>query len=106
MSANRLARARRRARAFGATLEALRAHYPESIGQPDRPLEIGVHRKLRDLHPEIARYRLRGAIALHVRQRPYVEALAAGAPRRALDGTPVEPVTEEQQAHAARRLAS
>ena len=93
-----------------ALLEALRERYP--VFRECRPLALGSGRELLAAAPDlgVSKLALRRWLRLWTHSTAYLKALAtAGAVRHALDGTPGDPVTPDQQEHALaevkRRLA-
>jgi hypothetical protein len=75
--------------------------------RPRRPLAIGIHRQLVALRPPgMSTRALREALSRWTNHPAYLRALTApGAMRVDLDGTPVSPVTPEQQQRAIAQLA-
>ena len=93
-----------------ALLEALRERYP--VFRECRPLALGSGREILAAAPDlgVSKLALRRWLRLWTHSTAYLKALAtAGAVRHALDGTPGDPVTPDQQEHALaevkRRLA-
>ena len=86
---------------------------PAEVGDPIRPLKIGVHSDLAALLPDGETHDVLGRVLRrYTRSTQYLAALAApDAVRHDLAGTPVEPVAEEHKTHvwtkakAARSLA-
>jgi sRNA-binding protein len=72
---------------------------PSEVGDPIRPLKIGVRDDLAALLPNGEGHEvLAQVLRRYVRAWEYLAALAVpDAMRYALDGTPVEPVAEEHQ---------
>jgi sRNA-binding protein len=90
------------------TLAPLREHLsawpavlPSAVGDPIRPLKIGVHTDLAVLLPDGEAHQvLSPVLRRYARAREYVTALAApDALRHDLAGNPVEPVVEEHKTH-------
>ena len=88
------------------TLAPLRARLPtwpavlpSEVGDPIRPLKIGVREDLTALLPDGEEHEvLNRVLRRYTRSTQYLGALVApGALRYALDGTPVEPVAQEHQ---------
>src|SRR3954462_7950331 len=94
------------------TLAPLREHLspwpavlPAEIGDPIRPLKIGVRSALAVLLPDGEAHEVLGRVLRrYTRGREYLAALAApDALRHDLTGTPVEPVAEEHKTHVRPR---
>lgn len=88
-------------------LAILTAHFPAAFPpEPKaiRPLKVGIHQDIQAALPEVDPKALRQALARHTRRLAYLRAVERGGERIDLDGTSVEPVTPEQQAHAAEKL--
>lgn len=67
------------------------------------PLETGVRQKLMDRYPDTPRTIIRGAMRWWCSRLAYRQALAEpGSMRHTLDGTEVEPVSDEHRATALR----
>src|SRR3954468_22945762 len=90
------------------TLAPLREHLspwpvvlPSEVGDPIRPLKIGVRADLAALLPDGEAHEvLSQVLRRYTRGREYVTALAApDALRHDLDGNPVEPVADEHKSH-------
>lgn len=81
-------------------LTLLREEYP--VLAEFRPLAIGIHVTLRRVG--VSNKLLRRALARHCGQRRYLQALAAGGARFALDGTACGEVTELQREVAKAKL--
>ena len=74
---------------------------PSEVGDPIRPLKIGVHADLEALLPDGEAHEVLGRVLRrYTRGRAYLTALAApDARRHDLAGNPVEPVAEEHKIH-------
>jgi ProQ/FINO family len=86
----------------------LRSTGPHLFGNPPLPLAIGLGKEIIACACAVGfkRYAVGTALHFHVNSHAYLKALAAdGAMRRALNGAPVEPVSDEHQADALRRIA-
>jgi hypothetical protein len=96
------------------TLAPLREHLspwpavlPSAVGDPIRPLKIGVRADLAALLPDGAAHEvLSRVLRRYARGREYLAALAApDAMRHDLAGNPVEPVAEEHRIHLGPKAA-
>lgn len=77
-------------------LQTLAGLYPELFGKHLRPLKRGIFHDLLAAHPEtLERDALKQALGLHTRSTLYLMAVAAGEPRRDLQGQVVEPMAPE-----------
>ncbi len=82
-------------------LEKLFELYPKMFGAQFLPLKLGAFQDLLAENPEVfKRDELKVALGLHARSTRYLECVAAGHPRRNLQGEPVEPVAPEHVHHA------
>ena len=85
--------------------------YPQSFRHEDAPplpLKLGVHHEIALALAGAAEPALVAlAMRVYCRQWAYLAAMAApGAMRHTLDGTPLEPVSEEHRTQAGERLAA
>jgi ProP effector len=78
-----------------ALLTALRAKYPV-LGEY-RPLAIGTHAEAYAAAPGVTRKTIASALSLHCHSDAYLQAIAAGGPRYALDGAPSGEVCKEHR---------
>lgn len=77
-------------------LEKLFELYPHLFGAEFLPLKLGIFQELLALHPEqFQRDSLKLALGQHTRSTRYLQSVAAGKPRRDLQGAAVEPVAPE-----------
>lgn len=90
---------RDRARAL---LTALRAEYP--VLAEYRPLAIGIRAAVYAASPGVTRKTINIALAMHCRCDNYLQSIAAGGPRYALDGASCGEVTEAHRAAAVLAL--
>lgn len=96
-------RAKNRA-ANQAALQQLFDAYPEVFNRENvRPLKIGIQEDL-IADEKLARNRIKRALASYVRNPQYLRSLVAGADRIGLDAQPAGTVSEEEAAHAKRKL--
>jgi sRNA-binding protein len=86
-----------------ALLSRLSGEYP--VIARCQPLKIGIHEALYQALPVASRTLVRKVLAFHCGSRRYLEALAAGGARYALDGTPAGQVTEAHRVAAALVLS-
>lgn len=73
-------------------------------GEPKLPLKIGIAKDIKALGSDISGVRLSRALHDYTSGPLYLKAMIAGAPRFDLDGYTAGFVTEEEAAHAAKRL--
>ncbi|HQR21073.1 MAG TPA: ProQ/FINO family protein [Burkholderiaceae bacterium] len=76
------------------------AAYPAVFRPPYKPLRIGIHEDLEQLHGPKVKYFL----ARHANSPAYLKAIVAGGPRCRLDGTPDGEVSEEERQNALAKL--
>lgn len=69
-----------------------------------QPLALGVHKRIRELLPEIEAPQLRAALRTHTTSTKYLKALVANRQRIDLDGQAAGEVTDEQRAVADTQL--
>lgn len=86
-------------------LEKLFELYPNLFGARFLPLKRGVYEELVARHPDAFKAEdLKLAMGLHARSTRYLESVAAGHPRRDLEGQVVEPMAPEHVHHAILEL--
>jgi sRNA-binding protein len=103
MARNENPRSRRvRGTTVAALLTRLFAEFPVLAG--DRPLAIGIGLAMCDAAHDSSDQQRRRALTLHCGSQRYLEAVAAGGPRYALDGTVCGQVTKLQREAANARL--
>lgn len=96
-------RAKNRA-ANQAALQQLFDTYPEVFNRDNvRPLKIGIQEDL-IADEKLARNRIKRGLASYVRNPHYLRSLVAGADRIGLDAQAAGQVSEEEAAHARRKL--
>jgi ProP effector len=91
-----------------ADIAKLIAAYPavfHLLGAERRPLKIGIRDDLVAADIGLTGEAIGRAIGWYVRGPSYLKQVKAGAPRIGLNGGPAGSVTEEEEAHAAARLA-
>lgn len=69
-----------------------------------QPLALGVHKRIRELLPEIEAPQLRAALRTHTASTKYLKALVANRQRFDLDAQAAGEVTDEQRAVAETQL--
>ena len=83
------------------TLEKLALLYPPLFGEVFLPMKRGIYQDLLAAHPsDIDKDMLKEALAFHSRSTRYLIAVASGAQRHDLCGTPVEAMAPEHIHHA------
>lgn len=87
------------------TTKDLRRLHPEVFGTLTRPLRIGIFDDLLAAYPgQLSRKLLFAFLGAHTARQTYLESLAAGGPRYALDGSADGEVTEQEQLFAKTQL--
>ncbi|MBL8451004.1 MAG: ProQ/FinO family protein [Dechloromonas sp.] len=83
-------------------LDSLRADY--AVFRDTLPLAIGIHKVLRERHPDFEAPALRTALRLHTTSTAYLKAIAKAEQRFDLDGAPAGEVSAEQRQQAETEL--
>lgn len=93
--------------AVAATRELLSAAHPGCFkpkGSPKLPLKLGIHRDVREAHPDLSSRLVWMTIEDYTDGETYLAHVVVGAVRVDLSGRPAGVVTEDEAAHAAEQL--
>ncbi|MEJ6021420.1 ProQ/FinO family protein [Ramlibacter sp. PS4R-6] len=82
-------------------LDKLAHAHPQLFGARFLPLKVGIFEELMAAHAgAFTKDELKAALAFHARSTRYLEAVASGAQRHGLDGTPAGAIAPEHVHHA------
>ncbi|MDD3353261.1 ProQ/FINO family protein [Zoogloea sp.] len=85
-----------------AVLKTLCQEYP--VFKASKPLAIGIDKQLQAQRPELNKKALKVALHLHTKSIAYLKQLQLVDSRFNLDGSPADPITEDQRQRAAESL--
>lgn len=85
-----------------AVLKDLQARFP--VFADYSPLAIGIDRQVLAAQPELSKKALRLAMRQHTQATRYLKSMEKATVRLNLDGSPADPVTDENRQHASELL--